>query len=51
MKLLSLGVALVVLALGASLYWNGRIMNELRFELSAAQRQARALPRPGKPPA
>lgn len=51
MKILSLGVALVVMALGASLFWNGRIMNELRYELQAAQRQARALPRPGKPPA
>jgi type III secretion protein J len=51
MKMLSLGVVLVVLFLGASLYWNGRVMNELRFELMAAQRQSRALAKPGKPPA
>jgi type III secretion protein J len=51
MKVLSLGVVLVVLFLGASLYWNGRVMNELRFELMASQRQARALAKPGKPPA
>lgn len=49
MKMLSLGVALVILALGASLYWNGRVMSELRFELTAAQRQARALAKAGKP--
>ena len=51
MKVLALGVVLVMLALGASLYWNGRVMNELRFELVAAQRQARALVKPGKPAA
>lgn len=51
MKMLSLAVVLVILFLGASLYWNGKVMNELRFELMAAQRQARALVRPGRPPA
>lgn len=49
LKVLTVGFVLVLLALGASLYWNGRVMSELRFQLQAAQRQLRALPKPPKP--
>jgi type III secretion protein J len=49
LKILTGGVVLVVVALGVILYLNGRVMGELRFELQAAQRQARALQRPAKP--
>jgi type III secretion protein J len=51
LKALAFLVILLVMALGASLYWNGRVMNDLRFELTAAQRQARALQKPAKPAA
>jgi len=49
LKILTGGFVLVLLALGASLYWNGRVMSELRYQLQAAQRQLRALPKPPKP--
>ena len=49
LKILTGGVVLVVVLLGVILYLNGRVMSELRFELQAAQRQARALQRPAKP--
>lgn len=51
LKVLTGGVVLVLMALGATLYLNGRVMGELRYELQAAQRQVRALPRPAKPTA
>jgi type III secretion protein J len=43
LKILTVGVVLVFVVLGATLYWNGRVMNDLRFQLQAAQRQARAI--------
>ena len=51
LKILTGGVVMVVVLLGVILYLNGRVMSELRFELQAAQRQARALQRPAKPTA
>jgi type III secretion protein J len=47
-KVLAGAVALVVLALGGSLYWSGRVMNELRYQLIAAQRQAKGNQGPGR---
>jgi hypothetical protein len=49
LKILTGVVVLVVVGLGVILYLNGRVMSELRFELHAAQRQARTLERPAKP--
>lgn len=51
LKMLTGLIVLLFAALGASLYWNGRVMNELRYQLQAAQRQARALQKPPKPAA
>ena len=48
-KFLTGGVVLVVLALGGSLYWSGRVMNELRYQLLSSQRHARAIQKPPKP--
>ena len=48
LKVLTAGFVLILLALGVSLYWNGRVMSELRFQLQTAQRQLRALPKPPK---
>jgi type III secretion protein J len=49
LKILTVGMVLLVVVLGAILYLNGRVMSDLRQELQAAQRQARALQRPAKP--
>jgi hypothetical protein len=51
LKILTAGMVLLVVVLGVILYLNGRVMSELRFELQAAQRQARTLQRPAKPTA
>jgi hypothetical protein len=50
-KILTGGVVAIVLALGASLYWSGRVVGELREQLLDAQRQSRAIPKPPKPAA
>jgi type III secretion protein J len=50
-KILAGGVVAIVLALGASLYWSGRVIGELREQLLDAQRQPRAIPKPPKPAA
>jgi type III secretion protein J len=49
-KILTVGVVAIVLALGASLYWSGRVIGELREQL-LAQRQSRAIQKSPKPPA
>jgi type III secretion protein J len=50
-KILTGGVVAIVLALGASLYWSGRVIAELREQLLSAHRQSRAIQKPPKPAA
>ena len=50
-KILTGGVVAIVLALGASLYWSGRVIGELREQLLGTQRQSRAIQKPPKPAA
>jgi len=50
-KLLTGGVVAIVLALGASLYWSGRVIAELREQLSGGPRTSRAIQKPPKPAA
>jgi type III secretion protein J len=50
-KILTGGIVAVVLALGASLYWSGRVISELRERLLEAQRPPQAPHKPPKPPA
>lgn len=51
LKLLTGVVVLVLVGLGGLLYFDGRVVSELRMELQAAQRQARALQKSAKPTA
>jgi type III secretion protein J len=48
-KVLTGGIVAIVLALGASLYWSGRVIGELREQLLDAPRQPRAIPKLPKP--
>jgi type III secretion protein J len=48
-KILTGGIVAIVLALGASLYWSGRVISELRERLLEAQRPPPAIPKPPKP--
>jgi type III secretion protein J len=50
-KILTGGVVAIVLALGTSLYWSGRVISELRERLLEAQRPSPAIPKPPKPAA
>jgi type III secretion protein J len=50
-KVLTGGVVAIVLALGASLYWSGRVISELRERLLEAQRPSPAIQKPPKPAA
>jgi type III secretion protein J len=50
-KILTGGIVAVVLALGASLYWSGRVISELRERLLEAQRPSQAIQKPPKPAA
>jgi type III secretion protein J len=50
-KVLTGGVVAIVLALGASLYWSGRVIGELREQLLGGQRPSRAIQKPPKPAA
>jgi type III secretion system YscJ/HrcJ family lipoprotein len=50
-KVLTGGVVAIVLALGASLYWSGRVISELRERLLDAQRPSQAIQKPPKPAA
>ena len=50
-KILTGGIVAIVLALGASLYWSGRVISELRERLLEAQRPPQAIPKPPKPAA
>jgi type III secretion protein J len=50
-KILTGGIVAIVLALGASLYWSGRVISELRERLLEAQRPPPAIPKPPKPAA
>ena len=43
-------ILLVLLFFGALLYWQGRIINQLRFQLKAARREIRAIQRSDRPP-
>jgi type III secretory pathway lipoprotein EscJ len=48
-KILTGGVVAIVLALGASLYWSGRVIGELREQLLAGPRASAAIQKPPKP--
>jgi type III secretion protein J len=48
-KILTGGIVAIVLALGASLYWSGRVISELRERLLEAQRPPQAIQKPPKP--
>jgi len=50
-KILTGGIVAIVLALGASLYWSGRVISELRERLLEAQRPPQAIQKPPKPAA
>lgn len=50
-KILAGGIVAIVLALGASLYWSGRVISELRERLLEAQRPSPAIQKPPKPAA
>jgi hypothetical protein len=50
-KVLTGGIVAIVLALGASLYWSGRVISELRERLLEAQRPPQAIQKPPKPAA
>ena len=50
-KVLTGGIVAVFLALGASLYWSGRVISELRERLLDAQRPPQAIQKPPKPAA
>jgi type III secretory pathway lipoprotein EscJ len=50
-KILTGGIVAIVLALGASLYWSGRVISELRERLLDTQRPPPAIPKPPKPAA
>lgn len=50
-KVLTGGIVAIVLALGASLYWSGRVIAELRERLLDTQHPPQAIHKPPKPPA
>ena len=51
LKLLGFALAVLMFFLGATYIWQTRVMNELRYQLQAAQRQVRAVQKPPKPTA
>jgi type III secretion protein J len=50
-KIITGAIVAVVLALGASLYWSGRVISELREQVLNTQHQSRAIQKPTKPAA
>ncbi|MBI2837980.1 MAG: hypothetical protein HYX75_06685 [Acidobacteria bacterium] len=51
LKAITVVIVLLILALGGMLWWQGRIVSQLRDDLVDAQRQVRSLPKPAKPAA